>query len=48
MIKTKVFVELDTLKSIRAYQKFIEENQQIEIISVNIFGNDHVLITYRE
>lgn len=48
MLKTKTFIEFGTLESVRAYQKFVEENQPIEIISVNILNNNHVLLTYKD
>ena len=46
-IKTKLFIGL-RLDSIRAYQKFIEENQLIEIIAVNVLENDNILLTYKD
>jgi hypothetical protein len=48
MIKTETFIEIGNLSSIRSYQEFIKENQHIEIISVNIISDDHVLLTYKE
>lgn len=48
MIKTETFIEIGGLASVRAYQKFIKENQHIEIISVNILENNNVLLTYRD
>lgn len=48
MLKTKIFIGAGTLGSVTKYQKFIEDNQHIEIISVNILKNDHVLLTYKE
>lgn len=48
MLKTKIFICYGTLSSIREYQEFIENNQHIEIISVNILTNDDVLLTYKE
>lgn len=48
MLKTKIFIGAGTLSSVIKYQKFIENNQHIEILSVNILKNDHVLLTYKE
>lgn len=50
MIKTKTFIvyEDNVFASIQEYEKFILENQYIEIISVNILEGNHVLLTYKE
>lgn len=49
MIKTKLFIESDRhpFKSIEKYQKFIEDNPHIQIISVNTFDGNYVLLTYK-
>lgn len=58
MLKTKLFIckepgrfttsnDLPYL-SILEYQEFIEKNQQIDIISVNVLAKNHVLLTYKE
>lgn len=48
MIKVKEFFGLGRHASIRDYQEFIESNQQIEIISVNVIGSDIILLTYKD
>lgn len=48
MIKTELFIEVGSLGSVHAYQKFIKDNQRIKIISVNLLNDKHVLLTYQE
>lgn len=48
MIKTEIFVELGSLGAVREYQKFIKDNQHIEIISVNILEHNNILLTYKD
>lgn len=49
MIKTQLFIgsKMKPLSPIREYGEFVKENQSIDIISVNIFSHNYILLTYR-
>lgn len=51
MLKTKLFkgkLNDSFLDRIREYREFIEENNNITIISVNTFDFGYILLTYKE
>lgn len=47
-IKTKLFLEIDSLESANKYKNFIEDNQDIEVISVKTLENNNILLTYTQ
>lgn len=44
--KTKLFINIINRGPYDSYSRFIEENQEIEIISVNILDTGSILLTY--
>lgn len=50
MLKTKLFTGSTGggLDGIFDYERFIKANQRIQIISINVFGHNYVLLTYRD
>lgn len=48
MNKTEFFKQGVINPAARDYRKFIEANQHIVIISVNVFKDDSILLTYRD
>ena len=48
MNKTEYFKQGMINSAMRDYKKFIEANQNIVIISVNVLKEDSILLTYKE
>ncbi|WP_211656163.1 MULTISPECIES: hypothetical protein [Planococcus] len=48
MNKTEYFKQGMINSAMRDYMKFIEANQNIVIISVNVLKEDSILLTYKE
>lgn len=50
MIETKLFtgkVGGSSFSAVHDYEDFIEANQLIDIISVNVFSHNYILLTYK-
>lgn len=46
MIKTEFFKQGVINPAVRDYRKFIENNEKITVISVNVLKDDSILLTY--